>query len=189
MLVLLSFQASQENLNLQLPFFTWGRCERWKNNNFLFSFKLGNNEACITEDGRTDTSKIFLIKEVHLTLKERKWQTAVGRVCQTCILLVCLIRTCHCWCIRHQNPGYKYSPDDCKIFATSSQSFPLGLIAVLKNTDNTVYCVLIILWSVLCIKIQLCDLPEENLSFVVPQMFVSVSVHWKLWKAALLAES
>lgn len=84
MLVLLSFQASQENLNLQLPFFTWGRCERWKNNNFLFSFKLGNNEACITEDGRTDTSKIFLIKEVHLTLKERKWQTSV----EECVRLV-----------------------------------------------------------------------------------------------------
>lgn len=72
MLVLLSFQASQENLNLQLPFFHEVAVRDKKNNNFLFSFKLGNNEACITEDGRTDTSKILLIKEVHLTLKERK---------------------------------------------------------------------------------------------------------------------
>lgn len=39
---------------------------------FFFLSSWGNNEACITEDGRTDTSKIFLIKEVHLTLKERK---------------------------------------------------------------------------------------------------------------------
>lgn len=46
--------------------------------------------------------------------------------------------------------------------ATSNQSFPLGLIAFLKNTDNRVYRVLNILWSVLCIKIQLCDLSNEN---------------------------
>lgn len=124
----------------------------------------GKRKPTVQDVGRTDTSKTFLMKKVYLKLKGKKWRewlTAERRVFQTCLLLVCLIRTWHSWCVLHQNAGYEYSPDFCKSNCKeqSINNFPSNWLPLWKI--RTIYCVLNILWSVLCIKIQLRDQSDE----------------------------
>lgn len=122
-----------------------------------FSFSSWEKESYSARRLENRYQQTFLIKKQIKWKQGEEWQTAGGRVFQTCLLLVCLIRTWHSWHALHQNAIYEYSPDHCKeVIRFSSKR-----IAFLKNKDNTVYCVLYILWSVLCIKIQLRDQSDE----------------------------
>lgn len=156
------FFTSQGNLAIKAPLkcnyifyvhFLWKTADNNKCSLFLSCFSSflqakGKRKRIVEEVAWYQQN--LLDQEGAFEIKGKQWREWLTSE-ELVFLLLCLIITWHSRCVLHQNAGSEYPPEYCEI-NRKEQSIIYLQADCISEKIRTIYCVLTIFWSVLCIK-------------------------------------